>query len=164
MCGQRYGFISLCTHFAVLVFLALAPGCRDANQQTTGTVQGRITMDGIPIPQGSVVTFLMPEHGVAATGMTDEHGQFRITSPTTNGLPIGEYQVAIAPPKTDSASAEEVGNAMLDGTLGFGGGDREIPISLQNPATSDVTFTVQVGQNTFEYELSIGERAPSTIQ
>lgn len=62
-------------------------------------VQGAVLLDGKPV-SGAVVSFISQTHeGIVATGTTDGHGVFSLSSPLSgkvgSGLPSGEYFVTV---------------------------------------------------------------------
>ncbi len=77
-----------------LIFL---PGCEKASKLYP--VSGVVRLDNKVVP-GAVISFISKTHeGIVASGTTDGHGVFTLTSPLDNrvgnGLPAGEYFVIV---------------------------------------------------------------------
>lgn len=66
-------------------------GCSSDNNVD---VQGTITYKGKPIP-GAEVEFSSLKKKKVYTGSTDDDGHFTISSPSSKGLPAGEYEVKV---------------------------------------------------------------------
>src|SRR5262245_35531974 len=97
-------------------FCVLA-GCSSAvDYGETGTVAGKLTLNGKPLSQQTQVVFMHPEKGYVAIANTDADGNFEVTGwhdgNIKNGpeLPIGTYRVMVQPPASHSAepTAEEM--------------------------------------------------------
>ena len=71
-------------------------GCNDA--KPPGPVRhqsgGIVTFNGKPVPKAQVV-FFAP--GISRGAITGEDGRFEVKAGTGNGLPVGEYEVAVRP-------------------------------------------------------------------
>ena len=71
--------------------LAFLGGC-DAAGPTTGTVSGRVTLEGEPVRVG-VVSLISDEIGAGAMADLDDQGTFHLRDP----LPVGDYQATVMP-------------------------------------------------------------------
>ena len=87
-----------------LAVVVIAIGCWGAvDYGPTGTVAGRLTMDGKPLPAGHNVSFMDMEKGYLAFGQTDAEGNFKVDSWNEGNMPVGVYKVMIAPPQNTQA-------------------------------------------------------------
>lgn len=133
-----------------IVFIALAAtafclaGCR-AKKPPSGTVLGRVTLDGQPVTAG-VVTLINAGLGAGASGQLDLSGMYRVSGE----LPVGQYEVMIqplqAPPPLPSAP----------GVLPQETSDlphAEIPPQFQDTKTSGLIATIKPGSNTADLQL-----------
>lgn len=128
----------------LVVFLAalICAGCGGGDsQQPTGQVEGVVTLNGQPLPEGGI-SFYDEKTGNSAGG-TIENGKFAMA----DRVEAGSYKVAVHPPAPpqpeDEASGEQ---ARVDAAL--------IPEGYQDESSSGLTATVVDGPNSFEFILS----------
>jgi hypothetical protein len=118
----------------------------------TGAVTGRVTLDGQPIPQGSVVSFVS-EAGFTATATVSSNGSYQLQTAGNPEIPVSTYKVSIAPP------AQAMSETDYDKYMSGEGGDATetpsevIPPKYADPATSGLSFDVEQGANTIDIEL-----------
>lgn len=88
--------------------LISAMGCGGESYGPTGTVDGKLTLEGNPLQSGTAVVFQHQEKGFLAYGQTDAEGNYRISSFNAGNLPVGRYSISIQPPppKVDEASLD----------------------------------------------------------
>ena len=142
---------------ALPVLLALS-GCSEP-QPTTGTVKGRVTMNGKPVP-GVTVTAYDTASRTGLRADTDANGAYEFRSYKEVGLAPGKYQVAVSLP-TGFATAEEQAEAIRKSFQGGGSGVPElpsrgvtIPEKYQDPQRSGLVIEVVAGENPpFDFEL-----------
>ncbi|WP_437200763.1 hypothetical protein [Planctomicrobium sp. SH664] len=76
-----------------LIMLLLGSGC---HQKPLEKVTGRITLDGQPVPEGTVVEFI-PENGRPSEARTDVNGAFELQHTLRrSGSSIGPHKVRIS--------------------------------------------------------------------
>jgi hypothetical protein len=106
----------------------------------TGTISGRVTMNGKPA-SGLVVSLFLPSRGVGASAVVGVDGSFEILEP----IPTGEYVVTIMlpvpMPPTPGAAAPP--------PPAF-----QVPAKYGNDKTTDLRATVNPGANSVELKLS----------
>jgi hypothetical protein len=142
--------------FAWMAGLALlasfAAGCSgEFDYGPTGTVSGRLTMDGKPLKEGTQVAFMQLEKGYIAFGPTDPDGNFTVSSWNEGQLPVGQYTVMIQPPggvQTKEPTAEELlaGKGKVAAT--------QFPMKYSQTSTSGLKYEVKEGENRFEIDIS----------
>lgn len=139
--------------FAILLFVALLVGCSDDPYGPTGKVTGKLTLDGKLLPAGHAVSFMQMEQGFLAYGITDAEGNFEVKSWNDGDMPLGKYNVMIAPPggeaDTSSMSAEdrfEQGQASGKTKLTF-------PARYRETTTSGLQYDIVEGKNHFDIDL-----------
>jgi hypothetical protein len=128
-------------HAAVLVVLiTVIAGCGGTPAEPSGTVTGKVTLNGKPFELG-VVTLVKPDGVPAGWAELSSTGEFRLPAP----VPVGQYRVAIGPPDEDAPAGGPA--PRLDAAL------KAIPPKYRNEATSGLTATVKEGENTFTFEM-----------
>lgn len=143
-----------------LIFPAV--GCsRKFNYGSTGTITGHLTMNGKPLAAGHAVVFMEPEKGFLAFGLTDENGDFRVSSWNNGQIPVGPYQAHLAPPVDSAAAAAaekmtaeerfdhpELADPQMNKTK------RVFPERYANIRTSGLEFQIEPGENYLEVEIN----------
>lgn len=110
------------------------------------TVTGKISLDGEPVPRGSVAYFPVAG-GPPAVAQISEQGEYRLRTGRDPSLPPGDYQVTVAAnePPREKRSAD-------------GGppppGPPITPTKYRSKATSGLQYTVESGGNTIDIELT----------
>lgn len=126
------GILGLCS-------LLLAVGCSQQDYGDLGKATGVVTLDGNPYP-GAMVTFT-PDKGRPSIGITKDDGSYElIYIRDTKGALPGEHRVAIStvPPVQ---SDDYRGPAFKE------------PLPLRYNKRSELTRTVELGPNTFDFDL-----------
>lgn len=126
------------------VSLACAAGCN--SDPGKGTISGKITVNGKPLP-GGMITFL-PEGGkrdpFSAAIVNGEYSVPDVTAGPAKAY-ITSHQGEEPPPigKGDITPVPRPGRK----------GKAEVPAKYGNPDTSGLALTVQKGDNTFDADL-----------
>ena len=140
----------------IVVLLASSIGCGGASGPT-GTISGKLTLNGSPAPQGTHVQFLS-DAGASSAEVSGD-GSFTIM-----GVAIGSYKVMVTPGVGSASSgAMDPETAMR---LAYGEGpdgtgknpdafkaDAAIPAKYTDIATSEVSFDVKEGVNDFSLDM-----------
>ncbi|WP_296454382.1 hypothetical protein [Rubinisphaera sp.] len=135
------------------IVLAGCGGSDDSYQGPTGTVSGIVKLDGSPLTEKANITFLSSE-GFVATGQTDSSGNFTLTSKGSQQIPVGKYNVAVAPAAPAGASDDPSKYMDADGnTIEQEVIKTKIPASASNPGASGITKEVTEGEQKIEIEL-----------
>lgn len=137
------------------MLLLLTSGCGGGGLPAgeTGTVSGTVTYNGKPVPEGCGVMFLpvSGEAGVMGIGTTDSSGAYTLKMRNEENILAGKYTVGISPPNSDNGSddpdsAANVSEETSEPKLPF-------PEKYLSPETSEVTFDVVAGSNSFNIEM-----------
>ncbi|MDR2117126.1 MAG: carboxypeptidase-like regulatory domain-containing protein [Planctomycetaceae bacterium] len=130
-------------------------GCSKNDGPKTEYVEGNVTFNGQPLSKCLVVFHPVNESGVAASGITNEQGIFRLTSlrggTKDGGAIAGEYRVAVSRDKDEPSSFREEKNA--GGTDKIPVFESLIPLKYNDPAKSGLTATVEKKKNQFQFAL-----------
>jgi hypothetical protein len=122
-----------------------------------GSVSGKLTLDGQPLSEGTMLLFKQMQSGYAAFGETDAEGNYSLTwireGERKTEIPAGEYHVLIMPPGSGDESEELSADEML------AGGGSEAPPALEYPprykshTASGLKFKIEEGPNTVDITL-----------
>ena len=140
------------SHFASTILLLLAAailGCGGGSK--TSSVTGRVTYKGKPVPKANVS--FTPVEGAtrAATGLTDDNGNFTLgTFSTSDGALPGKYRIAISAYGPDRAPKPGEGSGMPGEKVP---GDPIIPPKFFAPDSSGLTHEVKRGSNHVDLDL-----------
>ena len=139
----------------VCVFLPLLlTGCGSSK---TGSVTGTVTLDGSPVAKAGVA-FRPQDGGRMSTGETNEQGQFTLTCYERNdGAIPGIHDVTVTKfeePKLDLPDDAD----SLDAAFAASKAPRPkrkwlVPEKFSDKSTSGLTFTVERGSNTANFDL-----------
>ncbi|NBV46767.1 MAG: hypothetical protein EBR86_14295 [Planctomycetia bacterium] len=143
-----------------LALLAATPGCSGGPKRpATIKVSGKVTMGGTPVPRATVSFQPTGTGGRAAVGVTDDAGQYSLTTFTAgDGAIAGDYGVAIV--KMEEGGAAGAGTANTDQYIPPEGMKEPppakslIPTRFNNPRESGLRASVGSGSDTFNFELS----------
>lgn len=129
------------------VTLPAIPGCGRATKvkKITGKVQGTVTFNGQPVKAGTV-SFEAKNGGEGVSADLDSSGKFTVADP----VPIGTY-IAVVTPVT--LNPDEVADGKQPPP------SDDIPEKYRSADTSDLTFEIKEGPNTFEVKMK--PQAPS---
>ena len=80
---------------ASIVTISFGSGCGGHGGPPLGTVTGKVTLDGEPVP-GLSVTFIPEEGGSPSYGGTDDNGEYRLYfNQKRAGAELGSHKVII---------------------------------------------------------------------
>ncbi len=142
------------------VLSVIALGCGGGSnlpKGETGTVTGKITFQGQPIPKDSVVLFVNSAKGMNGTGVVDSTGTYRLTMREGSAIIVGEYRVAVTPPPPPAStlSQEEIMKLGMENKLPQAPEVKEIPKQYRNAESSPLTTNVKKGENTLDFDLKL---------
>jgi hypothetical protein len=148
----------------LLVLFLMGAGCA-----AKGTVSGKVTYQGKPLP-GGMVTFVTEQGGHAVSSDIGSDGSYTIEKIPPGPVKIGVRSndspdapksfganpppgkgIKMGPPE-GAQLPEGVGKGVFD-PFGKSGPKVKIPPQYNDPATSTLTYTVTSGSQTHEIEL-----------
>jgi len=143
--------------YLVLVCVAFFPLLAGCDNSKTGSVTGTVTLDGQPVAKAGVM-FKPVDGGRMSTGQTDEQGKYSLTCYERNdGALPGEHSVAVTkfeqkaaklPPGVSEEDLEFLSAGMQQPKKKW-----IVPEKYSDSKTSGLTFTVDKGRNTANFEL-----------
>lgn len=147
--------------------LCLLAGCGKVNDGYTGPrgeVEGTITYNGEPIPEGSSVMFQSAEGKTyVGVALVTEDGKYQLKYSGTRLLPAIAYKVQITPPPIEDDGAPDPATAdpseLTPEAMAARAKEHAdanpppFPARYGNVQTSGLTFTVEEGANTADFEL-----------
>jgi hypothetical protein len=117
--------------------------------EPVGVVQGKVTYRDAPVATGSVI-FQNAAGTVAMSANLNPDGTYQVKSADRNGLPPGQYKVAINP---GSIGSGEVVLATNPGQAPAG--PPPVPSKYHSTETSGLSITVAAGDNpSFDFALT----------
>ena len=81
----------------IALILALACGCGSKSRWQHAAVEGKVTLDGVPIERGAITFVPVGQTQGVATGAAIENGQYHIAA--ADGPVVGTNRVEISAPK-----------------------------------------------------------------
>jgi len=131
-------------------------GCSSSNLSgPTGSVSGKVTYQGTPLPAGTTVTFVHQDNATPAVGQVGGDGSYTLLMRGEQKVLTGTYAISVTPPVTvqDVASDEEAYRAIMTGQAKSPQATANYPEKYKAAETSGLTFTVQEGSNTCDLDL-----------
>ena len=129
---------------AGFLVLLLMVGCTP--REELGRISGKVTIEGEPLTRGNVM-FANRTKGIYMTAPIQADGSYRVEMAKGSGLPLGDYEVAVAPPLIDHPVGPILNPPKLEDEPDF-------PARYRDWATSPLKTTIVKGENTFPIELS----------
>lgn len=139
---------------SVVLLLAGCGGGGGLPEGETGTVSGRITFEGKPVPEGCGVVFMRDKGGYVGTGKTDSSGQYLLYMRDGLQIVVGTYRVSITPPNpVANLDQDEIMRLQSAGKLPDTSKMKEVPDRYRDPENSKTIFEVKPGSNTFDLDM-----------
>ena len=127
--------------------------------QPTGTVSGKVTYKGNPVPAGSLVTFVSDQGG-AALGTVDSSGRYQLMFAGKPNVPALKYNISvtfpgvIGPEMTDEDERKYMaGDPATIAKFAHKPPTTPIPKKYADEFNSGLSFQIKAGANTFDIEL-----------
>jgi hypothetical protein len=124
--------------------LAGVVGCGGSGSEAT--VEGMVTLDGAPVPAGSI-SFVPSAGGTQAYAMSDESGNYEAYTGRKPGLRPGEYKVTVVARQKPQVNQTEAGGPAA-------AGESITPRWYASPETTSLAISVEPGANDINLELS----------
>ena len=137
---------------SAVLLLAAVVGCGETNALNRQAIQGTVTLDGQPIPIGTIRFSPELQTGVASGGPI-ANGSYSIRA--VDGLPPGKYLVRIYATQPDNSSEEGMPPGLATEKPGID------LIPAQYNSSSELTCdVVDRNENRFVFDLKSGEHNP----
>jgi len=121
-----------------LLSIGLLAGCfSGSGERRSGTVSGKVTLDGAALAAGTVL--FMTEDGHGATADIQPDGSYTLQCRPD------QYKVAVSPPTASDPLAGPNASSQSAGA---------IPAKYHDVATSSLSTEVKEGENTFDISLA----------
>lgn len=145
--------------FPALFLCAMAGLLAGCAGEPRASVSGKVTLQGMPLKNKAVLTFIGPDH-VPLNTETDESGAYSLA-----GLPIGETRVTIVSIPEGGPTSRSLNSVQdkssLRGRLGYSlAPPTEVPLEYGNAADPVLKFNLVEGNN----ELPIDLVSPATAR
>lgn len=133
---------------SVLLVAAMVAGCGGRPDRVE--VSGKVTLDGQPLPNANIHFRPMPGEDMRdSVGSTDENGEFVMNCfGDEDGVPPGEYRVAINAQKRESSGEVESGDYDWNAKVTW-----LAPAKYATVESSGLTATVEKGMEPLHFEL-----------
>jgi hypothetical protein len=143
---------TFCRQLVWLSALLLVLGCgKPAPKGPQGTVHGKVTVKGSPVPEGTVVSF-MGQTSSGGSARIGADGAYRLVGPTGGEtIPADTYKVVLMPVAGTSMTSDE---AMKLKPEELPKPDSVIPDKYQNANTTPETREVKEGDNEINIDLT----------
>jgi hypothetical protein len=144
-----------------LLLLAVCAGCSSSSQ---GTISGKVTYQGKPVPAGTVVFVPQVQGGSFVAHIRD--GEYKVEN-----CPVGPAKIAVSTPANTDPMKRMMGSKMkrppeIEEKLGRGGSADgssssptdapavSIPPRYQDPEKSGLSYTVTSGSQVHDIDIS----------
>lgn len=131
--------------FAIAAVSLSLPGLAGCGGRYDASVQGRVTLDGNPLPRGTVA-FNPDVPGPPAYGQIDSDGNYSVMTGREKGLTSGSYVVTVVANELPVIQGKDGGPPPA--------GKPITPMWYRSRETSGLTFNVNAGDNTINLELT----------
>jgi hypothetical protein len=125
------------------VLLIAALGCSPGEE--LGRISGVVTFENQPLERG-VVMFANQANGVYMTAPIQANGAYSVEMAKGSGLPLGEYQVAVAPPPLDHPIGPILNPPQATD-------EPQFPLKYRSWDTSPLRVTIERGNNVLNIQL-----------
>ncbi len=129
------------------ILVVASAGCGSSPE--LGQVTGLVRFGSSPVTNGTVV-FENRELGISVRANLDAEGRYHVQTYDRDGLPPGEYQVAVTPTRIGSGESPFVGGAQESAPSPSG---PTIPDKYHRVKTSELVVVVQAGPNVADLNL-----------
>ncbi len=110
----------------------------------TGSVTGKVTLNGTPLANGTVV-FFAAKAGDTAAGVLKSDGSYSLMYMKGFSVPAGDYRVAVTPGTPDTTAPDPTD--LMKAPEKYEVKPSDIPEKFRNPDTSGLIAVVKEGSN-----------------
>jgi hypothetical protein len=144
--------VALCRRAWLLGTVALAfAGC-SSKAGPSGTVTGKVTYKGEPVPAGEVVFNLIGNDVGGAIAQINSDGTYKAT-----GVPIGSVVVTVSTPSAPPTQEQAAKNPLMQKKRFVPKGENKktvsIPPKYSRPTSSGLSLTVREGTQPYDIDL-----------
>ena len=157
--NNRVSWISVMMLSAAVALAGCGTG--DGYAGPAGTVSGKVTFKGMPVPAGCGVTFWgTNKAGYIAVGSVTAGGSYSLRVSGSEKVPTGSYQVTVSPPpSTTPVDEKAVAEAMAkpvdnDQVTPDVAPALPFPSKYLDQAASGLKFDVKEGPNTIDIAMT----------
>jgi len=143
---------------AIALTVIAATSCL-RRSQPTGTVSGKVTHNGKPVPAGCLVTFVS-EKGVAALGTVDASGRYQLKFAGKPDVPALHYNISVTfpgasgPEMTDEDERKYMaGDPATIAKFSRKTQSAPIPKKYADEFNSGLSFQIKAGPNSYDINL-----------
>jgi len=130
----------------LIALIAALTGCGNAD---LGSVSGKVSLDGQPLP-GAQVSFMPSKGGGPSFGETDGEGNYTLTHTSgSSGAVLGSHTVSIVVEEEgeyDDSGSDEQGRLRITK-------DKPGKVPARYNEQTELTADVKAGENTFDFSL-----------
>jgi len=137
---------TVCQHSSWIAAALLAIGIAGCGGTYDSSVSGTVTLDGNPVPRGTVA-FIPVASGPPAFGGIESDGSYSVRTGREDGLPTGEYQVTVIANEPPAVQQSASGGPPPPGKP-------ITPVWYRAKDTSGLKYTVESGDNEINLELT----------
>ena len=134
----------------ILAVILLSAGCGGGSTDVTGTVSGKVTLEGKSVPVGTSVICQHIERSFPAVGKTAADGSFKLSMKDSNNVIAGDYEVMLQSPVVTMDPAEAM---RLSQSGKFPKQEETVPSKYRSFTTSGLKMTVKRGANTYDIDM-----------
>ncbi len=143
---------------ACLIGLAGCSPPADGYSGPRGAVAGRIVVDGQAMPVGCQIVFIAARANFVASGIVEQEGRYKLLYQVPQGLPVGDYVVQFGLPSdfASSIAGQPGGPQAMDVAEITRAWKAAMPFPERylSVSTSGLTFPVEPGPNTADFEIT----------
>jgi hypothetical protein len=121
-------------------------GCSsdDAASTPTGTVQGKVTLDGKPVTDAAIV-FFAESAGVTASAVLDAEGKYTLKYGDSFSVPVGDYRVSFGTANQSEEAPDP--QALMENPEQFEVKAPPVPEKYRTAESSGLIAVVKEGSN-----------------
>ena len=131
-----------------LLFVFLATGCGSSDGVPRGAVSGKVTLDGKPVPQGTISFVPVDASAGPSAGATIVDGAYAIDE--QGGPVIGKNRVQITAPRKTGKKFPAVPPAPAGSMIE----ETEESVPAKYNTDSELERDIKAGENTLDFELT----------
>ena len=159
MSSVRVQLLSFCSLVALTsIVLLTISGCTGTGVPT-GTVSGKATYSGKPVPQGCSISFVS-NSGFVAVGVVDVKGEYKLKMDGKDAIPVATYNISVTVPGNQGPEMTDederkfmAGDPSTVAKFSQKKQQPQLPEKYADSIKSGLIFEVKAGSNTFDIDL-----------